>query len=51
MRMKACFIGGIVAIAAVAGIFEALARPRNRDEKEEEKEQGKEGSQQSLALL
>lgn len=45
MRMKLWFIGGIIAVAAAAGVFEALARPRRRDSKEEEKKQDKEASQ------
>lgn len=44
MRMKVWFIGGIIAIAVVAGVFEALASPHRKGDEEEKKEEGKEAS-------
>ena len=40
--MKGWFIGGIIGIAVVAGVLEALASPRRMDETKEKKEEGKE---------
>ena len=42
MRMKVWFIGGIIAIAVVAGVFEAHASHRRKGDEEEKKEEGKE---------
>ncbi|SPP99701.1 hypothetical protein NBG4_110004 [Candidatus Sulfobium mesophilum] len=51
MRMKFWFIGGIVAIAVVAGIFETLASQRRKGEAEEKEEEGKEASRVNSAQL
>jgi hypothetical protein len=40
MKIRACLMAGIIGIAVVAGIFEALASPRKK-EAEEKKEEGK----------
>lgn len=43
MRIKTFLIAGIIGIAVVAGVFEALAYPRKREETEgkEKEEEGK----------
>lgn len=41
MKIGACLMAGIVGIAVVAGVFEALASPRKKEETEEKKEEGK----------
>lgn len=40
MKIGACVLTGILGIAAVAGVFEALASPRKKKETEEKKEEG-----------
>ncbi len=40
MKIRACFIAGILAIAVVAGVFESLTTHRKREEMEEKKEKG-----------
>lgn len=41
MKIKILFVGGIIGIAVVAGVFQALATPRTGNQKEHEKEEEK----------
>ncbi len=41
MKIKAWFVGGIIVIAVVAGVFEALSSPRRSGETKENKEEVK----------
>ncbi len=39
MKIRACLMAGIIGIAVVAGVFEALASPRKKEESEKKKEE------------
>jgi hypothetical protein len=45
MKIGACVMAGIFGIAAVAGVFEALASPRKREEAQEKKKEEGGGGQ------
>lgn len=56
MKIRACLMAGIFGIAVLAGVFEALASPRKREETEEKnkEEEGRAkdpGSGNCLMLL
>jgi hypothetical protein len=41
MKIKTWFIAGIIGIGVIAGVFEALSSPRNKEAAEQKKEEEK----------